>query len=112
LINVPLKTPYNPSQNLPPPPPPSIKIGIMYHNIQSDEDDFLSYLKRPLTARVLTKIIIGKKSVNFTKFDGMQDHKMHVHKFHEEAMEYMHDQDFLANLFSHSMKDKALKWYF
>jgi len=27
-------------------------------------------------------------------------------------MEYMHDGDFLTKLFSHSLKDDALKWYF
>ena len=78
----------------------------------SNEDDFLSCLKIPLTARILAKIILGKKSIKFTKFDGMQDPRMHVCKFHEEAIEYMHDQDLLAKLFSYSLKDESLKWYF
>ena len=74
----------------------------------ADEDDFLSYLKRPLTARILAKIILGKLSIKFTKFDGMQDPKMHVKKFKEEAIEYEHNRDLLAKLFSHSMKDDVL----
>jgi len=37
---------------------------------------------------------------------------MHVHKFEEEAIEYMHDIDLLAKLFSHSSKDEALKQYY
>jgi len=36
---------------------------------------------------------------------------MHVRKF-QEAMEYIHDKDMLAKLFSHGLKDDALKWYF
>ena len=78
----------------------------------SDEDDFLSCLKRLFTATILAKIIHAKKSVKFTKFDGMQDPRMHVHKFHEEAIEYVYDQDLLAKLFSYSLNDEALKWYF
>jgi len=77
-----------------------------------DEDDFLSCLKRPLTARILDKIIPRKKSVKCTKFNGMKDPKMHVRKLQEETIEYMHDRDLLAKLFSHSLKDDALKWYF
>lgn len=42
----------------------------------------------------------------------MQDPKMHVRKFQDEAIEYEHDRDLLAKLFSHSLKDQALKWYF
>jgi len=72
----------------------------------------LFYLKRPLTDRILAKVLTGKKSIKFTKFDGLQDPQMNVRKFQEEAMEYMHDRDMLAKLFSHSLKDEALKWYF
>jgi len=39
----------------------------------------------------------------------MQDLKMHVRKLQEEIIEYMHDRDLLAKLFSHSLKDDALK---
>ena len=42
----------------------------------------------------------------------MQDPKMHVHKFQKEAIEYKYDIDLLAKLFSHSLKDEALKWYY
>jgi len=37
---------------------------------------------------------------------------MYVKKFQEEDIEYIHDKDMLAKLFSHSLKDDALKWYF
>jgi len=37
---------------------------------------------------------------------------MHIIKFQEEAMEYMHDRDLLAKLCLHSLKEDALKWYF
>ena len=37
---------------------------------------------------------------------------MHVHKFQEEAIEYMHDINLLSKLFFHSLKDEACKWYF
>lgn len=66
-----------------------------------DEDDFLCCLNRPLTDRILDKILPGKKSIKFTKFDGMKD-----------PIEYMHDRDLLAKLFSHGLKDDAIKWYF
>ena len=36
-----------------------------------DEDDLLSYLKRPLTTRILAKLLPRKKSIKFTKFNGM-----------------------------------------
>lgn len=42
----------------------------------------------------------------------MQDPKMYVRKFQEEIIEYIHDTDLLAKLFSHSLKDEARKWYF
>lgn len=61
---------------------------------------------------MLAKIVQRKKSINFTKFDGMQDTNMHVIKFQEEAIEYDHNGDLLAKLFPHSLKDEALKWYF
>lgn len=37
---------------------------------------------------------------------------MHVRKFQEEAIEYIHDRYLLAKLFSYSLKDEALKGYF
>lgn len=37
---------------------------------------------------------------------------MHVRKFQEEAMKYVHDKDMFGKLFSHSIKDDALKWNF
>jgi len=77
-----------------------------------DDDDFLFYLKRLLIDTILSKPLIGKKSIKFTKFDGLQDPKMHVIRFQYEALEYMHDKDLLAKLFSHSLKDVALKLYF
>jgi len=57
-------------------------------------------------------MITRKKNFKFTTFYGSQDPKMHVRKFQEEVMEYMHDRDLLARLFSHSLKNDALKWYF
>ena len=108
----------SPSLSSPHTPPPSPRINsanvnnLVPQNTLVDENDFLSYLKKPLTDRILAKIIPGKKSVKFTKFDGMQDPKIYVRKFQEEAIEYMHDRDLLAKLFSHSLKDDALKWYF
>lgn len=42
----------------------------------------------------------------------MQDLMMHVHKFQDGAIEYMHGTYLLAKLFSHSLKDEALKWYY
>ena len=42
----------------------------------------------------------------------MQDPKMHVREFQEEAIEYIHDRDLLAKLFSYSLRDQALNWYF
>lgn len=59
---------------------------------------------------LLTKIILGKKNVKFTKFDGMEDPKMHIYRFQEEAIAYIHDKDFLAKLFSFSLRDQALNW--
>lgn len=46
------------------------------------------------------------------KFNGFQDLKMHVRKFQEEAIKFLHDTDMLAKLFSSSLIDDALKWYF
>jgi len=37
---------------------------------------------------------------------------MHVRKFQEEAIAYVDDRYMLAKLFSSSLKDDALKWYF
>jgi len=34
---------------------------------------------------------------------------MHVRKFQEEAIEFLHDRDMLAKLFSSSLKDDAFK---
>jgi len=76
------------------------------------EDDFLFCLNCPFIDRIISKLLLGKKSVKFTKFNGSQDPKMHVRKFHEEAMEYVHDIDMLEKLFSSSLNDDALKWYF
>jgi len=50
--------------------------------------------------------------MKFTKFDGSKNPKMHVKKFKEEVMEYVHDQDMLAKLFLSSLKDDTLKWYY
>ena len=77
-----------------------------------DEVDFLFCLKHPLIDRIVSKILTRKKNIKFTKFDGLQDPKMHVRKFQEEVMEYLHDKYLLTKLFSHSLKDKVLKWYF
>jgi len=54
--------------------------------LKDDEDDFLFCLKRPLTNRIISKVLASKKSINFTKFDGLQDTKMHARKFQEEAI--------------------------
>jgi len=76
------------------------------------EDDFLLCLKYPLTDRIISKLLVGKKVVKFMKFDGLQNPKMHVRKFQEEVMEYVHDRDMLTKLFLSSLKYDALKWYF
>lgn len=78
----------------------------------SDDEDFLFCLKWPLSDRIISRIYTGKKSITFTKFNGFQDPKMRVIKFQEEPIEFLHDQDMLAKLFSSSLKDDALKWYF
>lgn len=78
-----------------------------------DKDDEFSFcLKWPLTDRIISKVFTRKNSIKFTKFTSLQDPKLHVIKFQEEVMEYGHDKDMLAKLFSHSLKDDALKWYF
>lgn len=80
--------------------------------VNDDEDDFLFFLKISLSDQIISKVFTRKKSIKFTKFTGLQDRKMHVRKFQEEAMEYDHDKYMLAKFFSHSLKDDALKWYF
>lgn len=37
---------------------------------------------------------------------------MHVCRFQDEAIAYVHDKDLLAKLFSYSLRDQALNWYF
>jgi len=99
-------------------PPPPLKYSSTNKGIDTtenkllDDEDFLFFLKRSLTDRIISKILIGKKSIKFSKFDDLQDPRMHVRKFQEEEMEYLHDRDLLAKLFSHSLKDDALKWHF
>lgn len=62
--------------------------------------------------RILSQIYIDKKSIKFIKFTDFKDLKMHVRKFQEEVIEFLHDQDMLTKLFSSSLKGDALKWYF
>ena len=56
------------TSNPPQTPPSSPKLNslntshVASQNTRVDEDEFLSYLKRPLTARILAKIISRKKS--------------------------------------------------
>lgn len=80
--------------------------------LNDSEDDFLFCLKIPLIDRIISKLLVCKKSVQFTKFDGLEDPKMHDRKFQKEVMEYVYDRDMLAKLFLSSLKDDALKWYF
>ena len=65
-----------------------------------------------MSDRISSRVYVGKKSIKFTKFNGFQDPKMHVIKFQEEAIEFLHDLNMFAKLFSSSFKDDALKWYF
>lgn len=70
-------------------------------------------LKYPLSDRIISRVYTGKKSIKFTKFNsGLKDPKMHVRKFQQEAITFLHDHDMLAKLFSSSLKDDALKWCF
>lgn len=39
--------------------------------LDEDEDDFLFCLKYPLTDRIISKVLVYKKSVKLTKFDGL-----------------------------------------
>jgi len=57
------------------------RIEKLEELLNDDEDDFLFYLKHPLTDRIVSKLLIGKKSLKFIKFDGFQDLKMHVRNF-------------------------------
>jgi len=77
-----------------------------------DEDDLLCCLNRLLTERIISRLFVSKKSVKFIKFDDLQDSKMHIRKFQEEAITYVHDKDTIAKLFSSSLRDDALKLYF
>lgn len=70
------------------------------------------FLKRPLCYKITCKILNNKMSLKFLKFDGSQDANMYVHKLQEEAIEFVHNHDMLAKLFSHCLKDGELKWYF
>ena len=38
--------------------------------------------------------------------------KIDIIRFQEDEIDYVNDLNMLAKLFSHSMKDDALKWYF
>ena len=99
---------------LTPSPPSKVheRIEKLEKELQVDnEEDFFFCLKHILTNCIVSKLIISKKSVKFTKFDGLQNTKMDVRKFQEEVMEYVHDRDMFAKLFSSSLKDDALKWY-
>lgn len=53
------------------------KLEAQYKN---DNDDYLFLLKSPLSDRIYYKVLICKKSVKFSKFDGSQDLKIHVRK--------------------------------
>lgn len=79
---------------------------------KDDDDDFLYCLKHQLIDRIMSKLFVGKKSLKFIKFDGFQYPKMHFKKFQQEAIKYIHDTHMLTKLFSSSLKDDALKWYF
>jgi len=49
--------------------------------LNDNTDDFLFFLKCPLTDRIISKVLNGKKSIKFTNFYGLQYLKMHVIKF-------------------------------
>jgi len=70
LKNIPIQTSNN-AQQPPPSIPPSPNTNVGFNKMVCNEDDFLSCVKQPLSARILAKIIPKKKSDKFTKFGGM-----------------------------------------
>lgn len=57
------------------------RIQKLEKEMLNDADDFLFCLKQPLNDRIMSKAFIGKKSIKFTNFTGLQDPNMHVKKF-------------------------------
>lgn len=86
-------------------------IKKIENKLINDDDDYFLYLKIPLYDKITWQFWNGKKNIKFSTFHGSQDSKMHVRKF-QEVIEFVHDYDMLAKLFSHSLNDDALKWYF
>ena len=65
----------------------------------------------PFYTRIRRRTWEGK-DINFSKYNGTGDPRMHIMIFKESACSHLHDNDMLARLFPSSLRKKAFEWFY
>jgi len=52
------------------------------------------------------------EDINFSKYNGASDLRMHIVVFEESACSHLHETDMLARLFPSSLGKEVSKWFY
>jgi len=52
------------------------------------------------------------EDINFSKYNGASDPRMHIVVFEESVCSHLHDNDMLARLFPSSLGKEAFEWFY
>jgi len=65
----------------------------------------------PFCAKIRTKTWKGK-DIDFNKYDGTSDRKMHIKIFEKVACNHKNDKDIIVRLFLLSLGEEASEWFY
>ena len=80
----------------------------LLHDEKANEHLKESY---PFCTRIRRRTWEGEY-IEFSKYNGMSDPRMHIIVFEEAACSHLHDTDMLARLFLRSLEEEAFEWFY
>jgi len=65
----------------------------------------------PFYAKIKSKTWEGE-DIDFNKYDGISDPRMHITTFEEIACNHQDDTNMLVRLFQHNLGEEAFEWFY
>jgi len=85
-----------------------LKRLTLLHNEKADKYETENH---PLCTRIRRRTWEGE-DITFSKYDGINDPRMHITIFEEAACCHLYDEDMLARLFQLSLGEEASEWFY
>jgi len=83
------------------------KLTLLHGKIESEHQKE----SHPFCTRIRRRTWEGE-DINFSKYNGISDPRMHIAIFEESACNHLCDTDMLARLFSSSLRKEASEWFY